>query len=233
MARSVERMIGYRKLLADLEESGCPVCRGSVRAAAKYLESLLWENVNDSGVREELRDDHGFCREHSLALLQVAGARSEALGVAIVYEDLLDHIERDVANGGPNPRHRSLRLRSNTRPGRSCRACAVADDVAVNYLGIIAASEPDGAAGRRLEGAVLCFPHFSRGLGIPGIDHARLESVYLRGSVSIRSELRRLIDHADYRRADEPWGPEKDAWVRAIHLIVGSPAHGAVADSRP
>ena len=142
-------------------------------------------------------------------------------------------MEREVAKRGPSRQRGAVRRRARPRPGRSCRACAVADDVAVNYLGIIAASEPDGATRRRLEGAVLCFPHFSRGLGIPGIDHARLESVYLRGSVSIRSELRRLIDHADYRRADEPWGPEKDAWVRAIHLIVGSPAHGAVADSRP
>jgi len=233
MARSVERMIGYGKLLADLAESGCPVCRGSVRAAARYLESLLWENVNDAGVREELRDNHGFCREHSLALLQVAAARSEALGVAIVYEDLLDHIEQEIAIEGANLRHRSLRFRSNTRTGRSCRACTVADDVAVNYLRIIATSEPDTDVGRYLEGAVLCLSHFSRGLGIPGIDHARLGAVYLRGSVSIRAELRRLIDHADYRRADEPLGNEKDAWVRAVHLVAGSPVHGAVAEPRP
>ncbi|NIA24580.1 MAG: hypothetical protein GWP04_03325 [Gammaproteobacteria bacterium] len=232
MARSVERMIGYRKLLTDLDEGGCPVCRGSVHAAARYLESLLWENVNDSGVREELRHDHGFCREHSLALLQVAAARSEALGVAIVYEDLLGHIEAEVAAEGTNPRRRSPRFWSNMSSGRSCRACAVGDDVAVNYLRIIATCEPDTDVGRRLETATLCFPHLSRGREIHGIDHVRLETVYLRGSASIRSELRHLIDHADYRRADEPLGQEKDAWVRAAHLIVGSPVHGAVAEPR-
>ncbi|NOY54934.1 MAG: hypothetical protein GXP34_03010 [Actinobacteria bacterium] len=231
MARSVERMIGYGKLLADLAESGCPVCRGSVGAAARYLESLLWENVNDAEVREGLRRDHGFCREHSLALLQVAAARSEALGVAILYEDLLDHIEQEIVTVGASSRRRPSRSWLNMRSGPSCRACTVADDVAVNYLRIIATSEPDTDLDRHLGGAALCFPHFSRGLEIRGLDHERLEAVYLRGSVSIRAELRRLIDHADYRRADEPLGNEKDAWARAVHLVVGSPVYGAVAES--
>jgi hypothetical protein len=207
-------MVGYPALVADLEEPGCPVCRAAVRAAAKYLEAFLWENVNDFGVRDVLRKDHGFCREHSLALLQVAAARSEALGVAILYEDLLERIEREVERAKP------------TQGRRACRACEVADDVAINQLKVIAASESDTDLDRLLEGAALCLPHLERGLRIPRIDRRRLVGVWTRASSAIRTELQTLIDHADYRRIREPVGGERDAWVRAVHLVVGSPVYG-------
>lgn len=211
---SVERMIGYTALIADLDEPGCPVCRASVRAAAKYLESFLWENVNDFGVRDVLRKDHGFCREHSLALLQVAAARSEALGVAILYEDLLERIERELANARPS------------RRSRACRACEVSDDVAVNYLKVIAASEPNTDLDTRLEGSLVCLPHLLRGMDVPRVNRRRLIEVWARESSAVRSELRTLIEHADYRRIREPVGEERDAWVRAVHLVVGSPVFG-------
>jgi hypothetical protein len=211
---NVERMIGYPALVADLDEPGCPICRASVRAAAKYLESFLWENVNDFGVRDVLRKDHGFCREHTLALLQVAAARSEALGVAILYEDLLERIELELESAKP------------LRRARACRACEVSDDVAVNYLKVIAASEAGAELDGRLKGSLLCLAHLLRGLNVPRVDRHRLVEVWSREASIVRSELRTLIEHADYRRIREPAGEERDAWVRAVHLVIGSPVHG-------
>jgi hypothetical protein len=102
----------------------------------------------------------------------------------------------------------------------------VADDVVVNHLKIIAASKPDTDLDRRLDGTPLCVPHALRGLEIPRIDKRRLIEVFARESAALRSELRTLIEHADYRRIREPVGEERDAWVRAVHLMIGSPVYG-------
>lgn len=222
-------MVGYGDLIEDLAAEGCPVCRGSVRSAVKYLEHLLWENVNDPGVREVLRRDRGFCREHSLALIQIAGARGEALGVAIVYEDVLGRILDEP----PDETRRRNRHRGRRNIGERCRACAVGDEVAVNYLRIIAEAPADSEIGTQVDGGTLCHPHLLRGLEIDGIDHDRLRALFADGAGRVRTELRRLIDHADYRRAGEPFGTEKDAWRRAVHLVIGSPVYGSVAEPRP
>jgi hypothetical protein len=68
--------VGYHDLMADLKKAGCPVCHGAQRAAWKYLDGLLWEFVNDPGVRAGFRAARGFCREHSRMALVVASEQS-------------------------------------------------------------------------------------------------------------------------------------------------------------
>ena len=71
-----------------LEQADCPVCRLTAVAAERYLKSLLWEHVNDPGVRDQVRRAQGFCREHAWAL-----ARPGAwLGVAILMRDVLQSV---------------------------------------------------------------------------------------------------------------------------------------------
>jgi hypothetical protein len=53
--RELTDEVGYHDLMADLKKPGCPICHGAQRAAWKYLDGLLWEFVNDPGVRAGLR----------------------------------------------------------------------------------------------------------------------------------------------------------------------------------
>jgi hypothetical protein len=48
-ARPRRSEVGYHDLLRDLESPGCPVCRGTGRAAWRYVSAVLWEFVNDGG----------------------------------------------------------------------------------------------------------------------------------------------------------------------------------------
>jgi hypothetical protein len=86
---------GYHDLLSDLEHPGCPVCRSVARHAARYLEELLWESVNDPYMRPRLREAHGFCREHALLAVQIAGRHDGGQGIAILYRDFLGHLRED------------------------------------------------------------------------------------------------------------------------------------------
>ena len=62
---------------------GCPVCRIEQRTVQRFLDALMYENVNDPGTRDRLRGSLGFCHEHAW---QVANEMlGNALGMAIIY----------------------------------------------------------------------------------------------------------------------------------------------------
>jgi len=67
-------------------ESGCPICALKRRFEERYLDGLLYENVNDPGVRDRIRSQGGFCREHVRSLFDL---RPSVLGISIIYDDVL------------------------------------------------------------------------------------------------------------------------------------------------
>jgi len=80
----------YFALLDACRQPCCPVCRVVHRSVQRYLSGLFYERVNDGWVRSDLRKSLGFCRAHAwLVLDQNLG---DALGVAIIYHDILGMI---------------------------------------------------------------------------------------------------------------------------------------------
>ncbi len=61
----MSRTMSYYDLRDALGQPGCPVCRLTARDADRYLDGLLWEHVNDPGVRVQVREAQGFCRDHA------------------------------------------------------------------------------------------------------------------------------------------------------------------------
>ncbi len=82
------------------------------------------------------------------------------------------------------------------------------------------------AAYRRSSG--LCAPHLATAAGIVHrrpIERQMVQLEQLESAIMDRliAELTAIMRKSDYRFADEPPGPERDAWIRAIHKISGSP----------
>ena len=225
--------VAYHDLMADLKKAGCPVCYGAHRAAWKYLDGLLWEFVNDPGVRAGFRAARGFCREHSRMALVVASEQSAAGGIAILYEDLLGTAEQAAAQaarppwrGGPRGRRRGARAALN--PSAVCPACQSADRVADNYLRILARYGPESppAVALRHPGRGLCFPHLAMGLLSARSEQQaeRLLEIFGQGTDELRRELRELIRKKDYRFQHEGLTTgEASAWKRAVYRMVGEP----------
>jgi hypothetical protein len=225
--------VGYHDLMADLRKPGCPCCHGSHRAAWKYLDGLLWEFVNDPGVRAGLRAARGFCREHSRMALVVASEQAAARGIAILYEDLLGTAEyaaaqtaRSLWRGGPRSRRRGAR--DALAPTAACPACQSADRVADNYLRILARQGPESppAVALRHPGRGLCFPHLATGLAQARSEQQaqRLLEIFGQGTEELRRELREFIRKQDYRfRHEGLTTGESSAWKRAVYRMVGEP----------
>ncbi len=159
------RPVGYFDLLRDLPREGCAVCRGETRSAWRYIDGLLWEGVTDGGVRETTRGAHGFCRDHSLMAVSVASAESGQLGMAILFEDLLRHVEEE-ARRAPSDRGRGRRRvprpdQDGLAPHGRCRACVSAGATAANYLAVLADEGPASEIGSAsTQGRpALCFHH--------------------------------------------------------------------------
>ena len=111
---STDKSFTYFALLNAFGKRGCPICRLMDEYSLAYLDALLYEQVNDAGVRRKLRDARGFCNWHAWQARTIANS---ALGVALIAEDLLteeltrlDHLRR---------RPVAARMRSLTDTGMS------------------------------------------------------------------------------------------------------------------
>jgi hypothetical protein len=233
MSRALKNEVGYFDLIADLKKGGCPVCHGASRAAWRYLDSLLWEHVNDPEIRAKLRAAFGFCREHSMMAISVAGQQSAALGMAILYEDFLRTVDRQLEEAvRMRGKDRSRRLR---RTGRSslpkpapCRVCASARHVEENYLRLLASAPDDSPIGTGIRDPQrgLCLHHTLLGLHRARSDEQadRVLACFAHGDRELRGELREFIRKQDYRHRHEGLTQgEVSAWTRAVFRIVGEP----------
>jgi hypothetical protein len=85
----MNRTMSFYDLRDALSEPGCPICRLKARAAERYLDGLLWESVNDPGVRAQVRRllsiyeaSEGLCLPHFRQALRCV--RDEAVFQSLV-----------------------------------------------------------------------------------------------------------------------------------------------------
>ena len=232
--------MSFHDLRDALAEPGCAVCRLKADAVDRFLEGLLWESVNDPGKRREIRQARGFCPMHAWGLVRT----SASLGVAIITRDLLQSalaafegasfqappawsIRRvQEALDRARPAEATAELVGRLEPQSACPACVWAEKMEGAYLdellghllgedGLLAAYESSDG---------LCLPHFRRALA-----QVRDERVFDALVGAQRKIWDRLVVHlsefirkSDHRFQDEPWGEERDAWLRAIAALSGA-----------
>ena len=78
----------------------CPICHLTLEAVGRYLDQLSLENVNDIPTRLAFRAAGGFCNRHTYQWAEL----HDALGTAILYEDLLREANKRIERGEFLPR---------------------------------------------------------------------------------------------------------------------------------
>lgn len=237
----------YRDIHEAFGQPGCPFCRLLAHSADRYLDAVLWEMVNDPEVRAEFNQARGYCARHGWLLLR-AGA---ALGVAIMTRGLLGVLLDAVAS---NPLEeasestvqswlRSLdrdrvspatdKLAASLSPQVPCPLCAQVEYLEQEYAKTLLAHLEGTGALVEIYGTSdgLCLHHFRQALShAPAARQARVlvdaqRAVWQR----LYDELGEFIRKKDYRFRDESFGPEKDAWRRALEAISGPPPRSVAA----
>jgi Family of unknown function (DUF6062) len=210
-AKQPSRHLTYHDLSEALAQAGCAVCRLVAIATDRYLRSLLYESVNDPWVRERLRASQGFCRAHAWHLQR----RGDPLGISILWRDLLTQ----ASESGKGPQHGKSKGRT-----AMCPACDVAAEAERRYLGTLVEHLAAGSLRQEYDtSAGLCLPHLRK-----AVRQGSAARVFLLESEAVKlsrlsQELAEIIRKNDYRFREEPWGAERDAWIRATRKLAGEP----------
>jgi hypothetical protein len=230
----------FNDLLDACRQPDCPVCRLVNQAVERYLDNLFYENVNDGDLRAQLRSSLGFCHEH--AWLALKPGIGEALGVAIIYHDVLTNILRNFPEMESSsqeqgwlssllsqmPRQLSDQVKEITNaitPKEPCPVCQKRDQAAELYLSELIKglkNEQMLAALRDSDG--LCLPHLLQAFKEQTQDGKAVSALFAisqKKLTELDKELAEIIRKSDYRFSDEGFGEEGDAWRRVIQVSVG------------
>jgi hypothetical protein len=234
------RTTSFFNLQDALAQPDCAVCRLKAEAADQYLDSLIWESVNDPGIRRRIRKARGFCYEHAWRL----EPHRESVGVTIIMHDVLNSMLKVTEDAQfqklpvlslrrtkkaldpKRPAAETAKVVAELSPQTPCPVCVEAEEMEGIYLDTLIENLVDEedllAAFQSSDG--LCLPHFRRSL-------TRLhdEAVFEALMAAQRAIWERLVGHlseiirkADYRFKDEARGEEVGASVRAIAAIAGA-----------
>jgi len=211
----------YSDLLEACAKPGCLLCRVSLAFVRSYLDSTMYERVNDGGVRANLRNARGYCNTHAWMLTERHGV---VLGAAIIQRDVLNTVLEaiDVAPLGRGVRQYAQEILRRLRPTAECPVCAhrrTMEDIAIQTLLKYLDDARLAAALAATSG--LCLPHFSRALELVK-DSGQLQRLlrFQRETLQgLWDELSELIRKHDYRFVDEGFGEEGDSWLRATGIV--------------
>jgi len=201
MNEAKTKWLDFIHLCDAFDVEGCPICTVVERACYRHLDNLFYECVNDVGVRERLAASRGFCNRHAHLALRIPNTNS---GIAIIYEDLLRHLDRPAT--------------------AECMICETARFHERVFLGELLRWFDDAELQAKYRPSFgLCLPHLrcaqeifagdSQLTALLAAEHDKLHA--------LQAELQEFDRKRDYRFADEPKGAEQTSWRRVIEKFVG------------
>ncbi len=214
----------------------CPVCRLTLQGVDRFLHLISLENVTDVDTRLQLRQAGGFCNRHSY---QWAGLH-DALGTAIIYEDLLREVSKRIEKGEFLARRSGFFGRSSTAPDSPfspCPVCLYQEEIENRVANDFAEGFDEQANFRQAyaahQVAGLCLSHYRRVVGHLEGPVAEEFSTRQREKFSATQvQLHQIIDKMDAGRKSEhsseeekqlarTIGDEREALTRAIWQMAG------------
>lgn len=211
-----------------LGEDGCAVCRLVGKVGRSYLDSLLYESVNDPDVQRSFEESLGLCNRHAHQMVEAG----DGLGISILYRvavragiELLSRTPEpskttSALSGllGRDPRKEA----AVHEPGTGCMVCRAEGESEKRYLKVLVDGATDGSVDAPLDGpGAVCVRHLSRAAALTGGLPRALVEATREALKELEEDLNKHVRHNDYRFRDEPWGKERDAWKRAVSRMVG------------
>jgi len=235
----MSRTKSYYDVRDALTLPGCPLCRLRAGFTEQYLDRLIYENVNDPGLRRKIRQARGFCKEHAWGLAR----RGAALGVSIIMHDVLKEVLRAMDEGrfqalptlsltrvqealdSKEPRSATTKFVSKLNPQATCPVCVRAREMEEAYYSAFLDNllGEEGLLALYSASDGLCLPHFRQVLKRVDREATFRELVSAQRAIwtKLDEQLSEAIRKSDYRFSSEPLGEEGKAWLRALAVIAG------------
>lgn len=220
----MSRNTPFFELRAALEQPNCALCALTLQALERYMRGVVYESVNDTRVRNELRATFGLCAAHGTMLRE---ARS-ALGTAIIERDMLRAAAGQLDQLGPSAGRgwRSTLFGDKAplplAPQGGCLACELAARTERDLVDLLLKNYAELRAEYQ-RSAGLCLDHLRITLaGAPPGSFAQLRADQLAIWRGLEAELDEFIRKQDHNFTGEADGPESDSWSRALDLLSGN-----------
>ncbi len=218
--------------LEDLEailhqREGCPICHYGRMSGRKYLDGVMYESVNDFGLRQRLVSNMGFCAFHSQEILTFPGTK---LGAAIIEQAMLKEALRRM--DATSPGRNSFFSRGAKNPPAaaapdvgSCPACLherASEQRAIEDL--LAHWDASWEELLKKSGG-MCFNHLVQALKLaPKPIGKKLKQMHAELWREIISQLDEFIRKQDYRFRNEAISEDEAiASRRTIAILTGEP----------
>lgn len=204
--RVQERHTTYFNLIEALEARGCALCTRSAIAARRYLDAMLYENVNDSSTRKNMAASLGFCSAHA----RMARDMNDAFGLSILYEALCWDVAERIQKG-------------RTLPVEPCPVCNAVEDCEKRYIAEFCARFGEEEFRKTfLASDGFCLPHFKSVVSQmrDGQSVTIVRSHQVKTFGALAEELNTFLKKHDYDKVSE-FGGEADAWIRCLEKFTG------------
>ncbi len=142
---SMSFALTVQNLIDAMQLPGCPLCRIVRGESIRWLDSVLWEYVNDPVFRETIEKSLGFCPSHTMLFFSPElRSNSKVLGINIIYEYLSRLISRKLrtapnknTGGLKNSFHRirnRVSLSDTLSASEPCPICVLIEQTAIHVL---------------------------------------------------------------------------------------------------
>jgi hypothetical protein len=209
-----EKHLPYFDLLESLQTAGCPVCSLLENQIRKYLESILYDQVNNVFFRSKLRTDQGFCNRHSH---QLTGYK-DALGVAIIHRELLQNKLEELGS------RRGKGLLSKKKRSR-CMVCRLESTSEKRYLEVIVESMKKDEFQKAYTGSAgLCVPHYKKLRTMKRLLPSWLKEHQLQRYTDLLAGLDKFIASYNVSLGDKQpklTEAEKTIWRQGVAMLFG------------
>ncbi len=219
----------YFNLLDALKENGCAICTLVKKSVHKSMDDFLYEQINDPGVRKEIKESFGFCNRHAWQLQKIG----DGFGLSIIYhylsELLIDKIDKKT-----NPKTlikgllQDKEIRNFQKIQNTCMVCKGSKEAECRYIDVFIENFEDAELQFAFKNSFgLCLPHLLTLLKL--CKYAKISAAVLKIETekikSIIEELKEFKRKHDYRFSKEGYGKEGDSWIRVIEKLIGKERH--------
>jgi len=207
--------IVYVLLKESLRGENCPLCYLLVKQKERWLDSLLYEHVNDSVIREKIRR-LGFCTKHLWDILEYSERNPvvDGLGISIILQDML---ETELAY---------LLKTSQVQEKRvsECILCKSLDESEKSYLESFAIwlREKEFSELYKTSSSIFCLNHYKFVFkGLDEVSRVVLLQIQLTKLEKLNKNLESFIRKFDWNVKEKPTCEEAEAKGKTVNVLKG------------
>lgn len=203
----LDKHSAYFNLVESFSSGCCPICILKKNWSDKFIQTMLYESVNDKFFRSRLAKTAGFCNIHSWRIASF----NNAMSTAILFKDRLDKIIASLSDT-------KITIQKNLKP---CLLCDTEETAESHYINVMASSISEESFWEKFEqSAGLCYNHLVFLLKIVAKSQKKRIIDFQKKRFSELSEnLSLFIDKFDYRNRNAViTEDEKKLWKDAISV---------------